>query len=73
MQFDHFWHGLLPNMPISRDSGGKFVIFKFKKSYCPLNFGNIYQISWFCCIPNRSYKEDSLKVGRICLPPCGIG
>ena len=26
----NFWHGLLPNMAISRDSGSKFVIFIFK-------------------------------------------
>ena len=27
------------------------------KSYWPLNFRKSHQISWFCCIPNRSYKN----------------
>ena len=50
----------------------KNVSFPYLKSYCPLNFRKSHQISWFCCIPNGSYKEDNLKEGRIC-PPCGIG
>ena len=52
----------------------KILSFSYLKSYCPLNFRKSHQISWFCCIPNGSYKEGNLKVGRICpLPPCGIG
>ena len=48
--------------------------FPYLKSYCPLNFRKSHQISWFCYIPNGSYKEDNLKEGRICPPPkCGIG
>ena len=48
--------------------------FSYLKSYCPLNFRKRHQISWFCCIPNGSYKEDNLKEGRIPPPPpCGIG
>ena len=54
----------------------KNLSFPYLKSYCPLNFRKSHQISWFCCIPNGSYKEDNLKEGRICPPPpppCGIG
>ena len=47
----------------------KNLSFPYLKSYCPLNFRKSHQISWFCCIPNGSYKEDNLKEGRICLPP----
>ena len=48
--------------------------FPYLKSYCPLNFRKSHQISWFCCIPEGSYKEDKLKEGRIPPPPqCGIG
>ena len=47
----------------------KNLLFPYLKSYCPLNFGKSHQISWFCCIPNGSYKEDNLKEGRICPPP----
>ena len=43
--------------------------FPYLRSYCPLNFRKSHQISWFCCIPNGSYKEDNLKEGRICPPP----
>ena len=43
--------------------------FPYIKSYCPLNFRKSHQISWFCYIPNGSYKEDNLKEGRICPPP----
>ena len=51
--------------------------FSYLKSYCPLNFMKTHQISWFCCIPNESYEEDNLKVGRNSSPPppppqCGI-
>ena len=63
-----FWHGLLPNIAMSRVSG-KNLSFPYLKSYCPLNFRKSHQISWFCCIPNGSYKEDNLKEGRICPPP----
>ena len=52
----------------------KNLSFPYLQSYCPLNFRKSQQISWFCCIPNGSYKEDNLKEGRICPPPpCGIG
>ena len=50
--------------------------FPYLKSYCPLDFRKSHQISWFCCIPNGSYKEDNLKEGRISPPPppsCGVG
>ena len=47
----------------------KNLSFPYLKSYCPLNFRKSHQISWFCCIPNGSYKEDNLKEGRICPPP----
>ena len=47
----------------------KNLLFPYLKSYCPLNFRKSHQISWFCCIPNRSYKEDNLKEGRSCPPP----
>ena len=43
--------------------------FPYLKSYCPLNFRKSCQISWFCCIPTGSHKEDNLKENRICLPP----
>ena len=43
--------------------------FPYLISYCPLNFRKSHRISWFCCIPNGSYKEDNLKEGRICPPP----
>ena len=43
--------------------------FPYLKSYCPLNVRKSHQISWFCCIPDGSYKEDNLKEGRICPPP----
>ena len=49
--------------------------FIFKILLC-IQFWKSCQISWFCCIPNGSYKEDNLKEGRICPPPpppCGIG
>ena len=29
-----FWHGLFPNMDISRDPGKEFVIFIFKIVFC---------------------------------------
>ena len=68
-----FWHGLLPNMAMPRDSGRKFVISIFKILFS-INVRKSHQSSWFCCIPDGSYKEDNLKVGRICPPPpCGIG
>ena len=54
----------------------KNLSFPYVKSYCPLNFRKSHQISWFCCIPNGSYKEDNLKEGRIFPPPpppSGIG
>ena len=55
----------------------KNLSFPYLKSYCSLNFGKSHQISWFCCIPNGSYKKDNLKKGRICHPPpppqCRIG
>ena len=53
----------------------KNLSFPYLKSYCPLNFRKSHQISWFCCIPNGSYKEDNLKESRICTPPppWGIG
>ena len=41
----------------------KRLSFSYLKSYCSLNFRNNHQISWFCCIPNGSYKEDNLKAG----------
>ena len=41
--------------------------FSYLKSNCLLDFRKSNQISWFFCIPNGSYKEDSLKEGRI---PC---
>ena len=47
----------------------KNLSFPYLKSYCSLNFRKSHQISWFCCIPNGSYKEDNLKEGRICPPP----
>ena len=47
----------------------KNLSFPYLKSYCPLSFRKSHQISWFCCIPNGSYKEDNLKEGRICPPP----
>ena len=43
----------------------KNLSFPYLKSYCPLKVRKNHQISWFCCIPNRSYKEDNLKKGRI--------
>ena len=51
----------------------KNLSFPYLKSYCPLNFRKSRQISWFCYIPNRSYKEDNLKEGRISPLSCGIG
>ena len=44
---------------------GKHLSFPYLKSYCPLNLRKSHQISWFCCIPNGSYKKDDLKEGRI--------
>ena len=53
----------------------KNLSFPYLKSHCPLKFRKSHQISWFCCIPNGSYKKSNLKEGRICPPPppCGIG
>ena len=54
----------------------KNLSFPYLKSYCPLKFRKSHKISWFCCIPNGSYKEDNVKEGRIPPPPppqCGIG
>ena len=64
-----FWHVLFSTMVISRDSRYKLVIFFYPKSYSPFNFRKTYQILWFCCVHNRSYKEDNLRAGRICPPP----
>ena len=47
----------------------KHLSFPYTKCYCPLNFGKIHHISWFCCSPNGSYKEDNLKEGRMCPSP----
>ena len=46
----------------------KNLSFPYLKSYCPLNFWKSHQISWFCCIPNGSYKDDNMMEGRICPP-----
>ena len=52
---------------------GKKFSFLYSKSYSLLNFRKSRQILWFFCIPNGTYKEDNLKVSRICaLSPCGI-
>ena len=48
---------------------GKKLSFSYLKSYSPLNFRNSHKSLWFCCISNASYKEDSLRVDRICNPP----
>ena len=64
MQFDHF---LAWTLHVTQ---AKNLSFPYLKSYCPLNFRKSHQISWLCCIPYGSYKEDNLKEGRI---PCGIG
>ena len=60
MQFDHFLAG---PYHVTQDENLSFL---YLKSYCPLSFRKIHQIS---CIPNLSYKEDNLKAGRICPPP----
>ena len=44
---------------------GKNLSFLYSKSYSPLNIRRSHQILWFCCIPNRSYREDNLRTGRI--------
>ena len=76
MQFDHFlaWALSYQIWPC-HVTQAKNLSFPYIKSYCPLNFRKSHQISWFCCIPNGSYKEDNLKEGRIPPPPppCGIG
>ena len=47
----------------------KNLSFPYLKSYCPLNFRKIHQISWYCCIPNGSYEEDNLKESKSVPPP----
>ena len=66
-----FWNGLWP----CHVTQAKNLSFPYLKSYCPLDFRKSHHISWFCCIPNGSYKEENLKEGRICPPPptCGTG
>ena len=51
----------------------KNLSFSYLKFYCPLNFRKSHQISWFCCIPNGSYKEDNLMEGRVCPPHVEYG
>ena len=46
--------------------------FPYLKSCCLLNFRKSHQVSWFSCIPSRSYMEDNLKAGRICPPPPSV-
>ena len=63
-----FWHELIPNIVISRDSGNNLLFLKLK-SYSPLNFRNSRQILWCFCIPNGSYEDNNLMADGICTFP----
>ena len=57
---------------------GKKLSYLYLISYSPSNVTQTHQILWFSYIPNRIYKENNLRAGRICPPPppppqCGIG
>ena len=72
MQFDQFGMDSYQIWPC-HVTQSENLSFRYLKSYCASNFRKSHQISWFCCIPNGSYKEDNLKEGRLCPPLCGIG